>query len=93
MIMKRTPGLVLMFIAVLTVTEIAWGQVPTGIPPHGSFSGGPFDIVNTGNLNVHFVIPVLHKAGRGVPFVYDLTYDSSVWYPVTSGARKYGPGH
>ncbi len=28
---------------------------------------------------------MLHKAGRGTNFNYDLSYDSSVWYPVTSG--------
>ena len=51
----------------------------------GSFSGGP-DVINLGNLNVHLDIPVLHKQGRGIPFVYDLTYDSAaVWSPVTIG--------
>ena len=59
-------------------------QVATGTPPNGSFGGGPFDIVNLGNLNVHFAIPVLNKAGRGTPFSYTLDYDSSVWFPVTS---------
>jgi hypothetical protein len=44
--------------------------------------------VNLGNLNVHFAIPVLHKAGRGIPFTYDLSYDSSVWTPVTSGSTQ-----
>lgn len=64
---------------------IASGQVATGTPPFGSFGGGPFDTVNLGNLNVHFAIPVLHKAGRGMPFTYDLSYDGSVWTPVVSG--------
>src|SRR4029077_6602422 len=31
-------------------------------------------------------IPVLHKSGRGTDFTYDLSYDNSVWYPVTSGS-------
>ena len=53
---------------------------------YGSFGGGPFDVINLGNLNVHYSIPVLHKAGRGLPFNYDLTYDSSIWTPVTSDA-------
>jgi len=57
-----------------------------------SMGGGPFDWVNFGNLNVHFAIPVLHKAGRGVPFTYDLAYDSSVWTPVTSsGVTQWQP--
>ena len=54
-------------------------QVSTGTPAFGSFGGGPFDTVNQGNLNVHFTVPILHKAGRGVPFTYDLSYDSSIW--------------
>ena len=57
----------------------------TGTPPFGSFGGGP-DVINLGNLNVHLDIPVLHKPGRGTNFMYDLSYDSSVWYPVTSGS-------
>jgi len=40
-------------------------QVSTGAPPFSSVGGGPFDTVNLGNLNVHFSIPVMHKAGRG----------------------------
>src|SRR5438445_1371551 len=59
----------------------ASGQVATGMPAFARFGGGPFDIVNLGNLNVHFTIPIVHKAGRGTPFTYDLSYDSSVWYP------------
>src|ERR1700722_6845977 len=54
----------------------ASAQVVTGAQPFGTFGGGPFDSVNLGNLNVHFAIPVLHKAGRGLPFIYDLSYDS-----------------
>jgi RHS repeat-associated protein len=56
----------------------------TGTPPFGSFSGGP-EIINLANLNVHWTIPVIHKPGRGLNFSYDLSYDSSVWFPVTSG--------
>jgi RHS repeat-associated protein len=74
-------------LAVIFAVAGASGQVSfpaTGTPPFGSFGGGPFDIVNLGNLNTHFAIPVLHKAGRGTPFTYDLSYDTSVWAPVTS---------
>src|SRR5208283_2514973 len=60
-------------------------QVQTGTPSFGSFAGGP-DTINLANLNVHLTIPVLHKAGRGTNFSYDLNYDSSIWYPVTSGS-------
>ncbi|MGH9625504.1 MAG: hypothetical protein ACRD4G_14350, partial [Bryobacteraceae bacterium] len=64
---------------------ISFGQVTTGTPPFGSFATGPAGTVNMGNLNVHIDIPVLHKAGRGAPFNYDITYDTSFW------TRQYGP--
>jgi RHS repeat-associated protein len=81
----------------LLLSEICFGQATgvlpaTGMPPFGSFGGGPFDTVNLGNLNVHFSVPVLHKAGRGLPFDYDLSYDSSVWYPVgVNGSQTWQP--
>src|SRR6266581_6270843 len=65
--------------------EVASAQVATGTPPFGSFGGGP-DVINLANLNSHIAIPVIHKAGRGTNFTYDLSYDSSVWYPVGSGS-------
>jgi|HubBroStandDraft_1064217.scaffolds.fasta_scaffold157779_2 hypothetical protein len=71
---------------------VSSGQVATGTPPFGSFGGGPFDAVNLGNLNAHFTIPVLNKAGRGMPFAYNLGYDSSVWTPMTSsGTTQWRP--
>src|SRR5579859_6982229 len=60
-------------------------QVATGTPPFGSFGGGP-DIINLANLNSHIDVPILNKPGRGMNFTYDLSYDSSVWYPVASGS-------
>jgi RHS repeat-associated protein len=62
-------------------------QVATGTPAFGSFGGGP-DIVNLGNLNVHLGIPVVNRDGRQLAFGYTLTYDTSVFYPVTSGSTK-----
>lgn len=77
---------------VLFFAGTAPGQVATGLPPFGSFSGGPFDIVNNANLNVHFEIPVVNKAGRGMPFFYILSYDSAVWYPVSvNGTQTWIP--
>ncbi len=74
---------------VIVVTGISAAQVvATGTPPFSSIAGGPFDAVNLGNLNVHFVIPILHKGGRGMSFDYYLTYDSSVWYPVGSTGNQ-----
>jgi RHS repeat-associated protein len=70
------------------VAPDALAQVATGAPPFGTFGGGPFDQVDLANLNVHFRIPVIAKAGRGLPFTYDLSYDSSVWTPVTSGSTQ-----
>jgi hypothetical protein len=42
-------------------------------------------VINLGNLNVHFAIPVFSKPGRGIPFDYSLSLDSSVWTPVPTG--------
>ncbi len=68
-------------------------QVSTGTPPFGSFSSGGPDVINLGNLNAHLDVPVLNKPGRGVPFTYDLTYDTSIWYPVgSSGSQSWVPG-
>jgi hypothetical protein len=61
----------------------ASAQVTTGTPPFASFGGGP-DVINLGNLNVHLDVPVRQKSGRGLDFSYDLTYDNSVWSPVSS---------
>jgi RHS repeat-associated protein len=69
---------------VLALGSVARAQVVTGTPPFGSFSGGP-DIINLASLNSHITIPIVNKAGRGTSFNYNLTYDSSVWYPVTTG--------
>ena len=72
--------------------SVVVAQVSTGVPPFSSIGGGPFDQVNLGNLNVHFAIPIIHKAGRGLPFIYDLSYDSSVWYPsAVSGTNVWTP--
>ena len=75
--------LVLCLLAV--APSLTHAQVTTGTPRFGSFGGGP-DVVNLANLNSHLDIPVVNKAGRGTNFTYDLNYDSSVWYPVTSGS-------
>ena len=75
-----------LLMAVLLAAAPSFAQVATGLPPYGSFSGGPFDTVNNANLDVHFAIPVVQKAGRGLPFNYLLSYDSSVW-----GTRPVNP--
>jgi YD repeat-containing protein len=79
--------LALLFVILLCSGGIASAQVATGTPPFGSFAGGP-DIINLANLNAHLDVPIFNKAGRGLPFSFYLTYDSSVWYPVTSGSSQ-----
>jgi hypothetical protein len=74
------------FLIVALMTGVVSAQVAIGTPNFGSFGGGPFDTVNLGNLNVHFVVPVLQKAGRGLSFNYNLAYDGSIWQPVKSGS-------
>jgi len=91
--MNRTAerGLALL-VVMLGATGFSLSQVKTGTPPFGSFGGGPFDTINLGNLNVHFAVPIIHKAGRGLPLNYDLSFDSSVWYPVgVSGNQVWQP--
>jgi hypothetical protein len=84
--------LALLLVAMFLAPAAASGQVTTGLPPFGSFSGGPADTVNNANLNVHLPIPVLNKAGRGMALTYSLAYDSSVWYPTgASGSRVWRP--
>lgn len=73
--------------AILLVAATAVAQVSTGTPPLGSFSSGP-DVINLGNLNVHFAVPVISKPGRGTPFDYILSFDSSIWTPITSSGVK-----
>jgi len=83
--------LCLFLLLVLACEVPSFGQVPTGTPPMSSLSGGP-DIVNLANLNTHIAIPILSKSGRGLPFTFILTHDSSVWYPVTSsGSTSWQP--
>lgn len=83
------PSLLFFFFSLLFAALPGSAQVQTGTPPFGSFVGGP-DTINLGNLNVHLTIPVLHRPGRGTNFNYDLTFDSSVWYPVgVSGSQSW----
>jgi RHS repeat-associated protein len=89
---RRLHSLFLILTAVL-LSGICFGQAPTSGPqPFGSFAGGPFDSVNLGNLNVSFTVPIVHKAGRGLPFTYDLSYANSIWSPVlVSGTTSWTP--
>jgi hypothetical protein len=95
--MKRTRFYAVYLASLLAAAVSCAAQVSTGTPPFSSIGGGPFDSVNLGNLNVHFTVPIIHKAGRGIPFSYDLSYDNSVyqivivngnqtWMPVSSAS-------
>ena len=65
--------------------SVAFAQSATGFPPFGSFQGFGPDTINLSNLNNHIAIPVVHKAGRGLPFDYSLNYDSvTIWSAVTT---------
>src|SRR5690242_11633154 len=76
------------FVAILILSGVSTAQTITGIQQFGSYAGGSFDTVNLGNLNVHFAVPIRHKAGRGTPFAYDLAYDNSIWQIGTSGSNS-----
>jgi RHS repeat-associated protein len=77
-----------LWLFVLSLVPVSFSQVATGTPPFSSVGGGPVDSIDLGNLNVHFAIPLVNKAGRRMPFTYTLSTDSSVWTPVTSGASQ-----
>jgi RHS repeat-associated protein len=67
-------------------------QAQTGLYPYGSFDNVGFDTIDRGSLNVHFAIPVVNKAGRGLGFSYQLVYDGLVWSPHnTAGVPGWTP--
>jgi hypothetical protein len=89
--MTRANRHLLLLIALMLTAGIASAQSTTGLPPFGSFGGGP-DSINLANLNTHWAIPVVHKPGRGTNFSYDLSYDSSIWFPVgVTGSQSWQP--
>jgi RHS repeat-associated protein len=72
--------------------SFALAQVAPSAYPFGTFDTKGIDTINVGNLNLHLSIPIIQKAGRGVPFSYALTYDSSVWQVVSvSGTATWTP--
>lgn len=75
----RTSRLCIFLTAILFgASNVLFAQGPsTGTPAFGSYTSAP-DVTNLGNLNVHYSVPVFSKPGRGIPFYYNLSYDSSV---------------
>jgi len=66
----------LVVIAFLTIpTAFAQQVASNGTPAFNSFSGGP-DVINDGNLNIHYAVPVFARAGRGIPFSLSLPLDT-----------------
>jgi RHS repeat-associated protein len=62
----------------------AAAQSVTGAPPFGSVTTFGPDTVNLENLNVVLSIPIVQKPGRGLPFNFAMTYNSTVWAPVSN---------
>jgi RHS repeat-associated protein len=79
------PVLALLLVAIWASSAPA--QVASGTPPFGSFAGGP-DVIDLANLNTHVSIPIVNKPGRGMPFNYNITYDSSIWSPSGSSGSQ-----
>jgi hypothetical protein len=83
---------VLSSLLLVVSASFAYSQVATGSYPYGTFDNKGFDTINVGNLNVHFSIPIINKPGRGLPFWYNLGYDSSIWYrTAVSGSNVWTP--
>jgi YD repeat-containing protein len=74
----------------LTATS-SRAQVTLGTPPFQTFARGPIDEVNMATNNAHITIPILHKAGRGLPVDVVLTYDTEVWNGNGSWSATYAP--
>jgi RHS repeat-associated protein len=84
-IMIRLVGAVSLLFMLMLGPNAVNAQVATGTPPFSSSGGGP-DVIDLANLNVHIDVPIINKPGRGMNFTYDMSYDSSVWYPVVAGS-------
>lgn len=85
--MRRT---ILAIFFVLLFANLGHAQPQTGTYAHGAFDTKTFDTVNIGNLNVYFSLPVYSKPGRGLPFYYNLAYNSAIWAPVgVSGSQTW----
>jgi hypothetical protein len=70
----RPAPFAILVVSVVIFAPPSFAQVSTGTPPFGSFASSP-DTVSLANGNVELTIPVLNKAGRGLPFNYSLSYN------------------
>lgn len=88
--MKNIARLVLLLGILSICAGTAPAQVVTGIPPFAATIGP--DHVNPANLNIDLTIPIEKKPGRGLPFIYALSYNNSIWSPVSSsGVHTWTP--
>jgi RHS repeat-associated protein len=71
-------------LTLLALPKHAFAQ--TGTPPFASFSQSQFALINNGNLNSIFTIPVMSGSGRGLPLNFSAAYNSQVWAPEVNGA-------
>ena len=71
---------------VLISCAVSAQTVGTGAYPFASFDSPGFDSINLGNLNTTFTIPIVQKAGRGLPFSYALQYEGLIWTAVANGS-------
>ena len=85
---------VALLMTVLALSSFGIAQSSTGTPAFATFSGGALDSINLSNLNNHVSIPLFGKPGRGMAFVYGMSFDNSVWTPMLdiNGVRHWEPG-
>lgn len=63
-------------------------RVATGVQQFGSYTPTSFETIDNATLNAHFEVPIVAKAGRGMPFTFTLAYDSSIWTPTSSSGTS-----
>lgn len=61
------------------------------LAPFSTLTNGPIDSINLANLNINLSVPIMNKAGRGLPFGFLYTYDGAIytnngfaWVPTSS---------
>lgn len=69
----ESPARVVLSVAIFCSFGLAQ-SVATGAPPFATMASVPEGQIDLANLNVHIVIPIVHKAGVGMPFDYALSY-------------------
>jgi len=88
---RRLLLLTLLFISALSPLSSAQGP-DTGMPRFGSFANFGPGTLNLANLNNHLGFSIFTKGGRGMPFNFNLSHDTSIWYPAdVSGNNVWQP--